>query len=170
VAAKLLDMEPVFLELNEGGFRNNEEACCKVVETIREYQPSVIVVHPPRDYHSDHMETSRCVEDAIYRAGNSAYDAEGNPAGGIMLYYCDAWVMPFEPDVYVDVSEYIQLKRDALACHKSQIGPDGPARGDMIDVEETRARYRGFESGCEYAEAFRLAPRPSAVRKVDLLT
>lgn len=41
--------------------------------------------------------------------------------------------------------------------------------GDMIDIELTRSRNRGFESDCDYAEVFRLAPRPGAVRKAQLL-
>lgn len=85
------------------------------------------------------------------------------------LYYCDAWIMPFEPDVDIDVSEHAELKRQALACHKSQLVGGAPTRGDMIDIELTRSRNRGFESGCDYAEVFRLAPRPGAVRKAKLL-
>lgn len=77
--------------------------------------------------------------------------------------------MPFEPDTYLDVSEHVELKRRALACHTSQLAGGVPTRGDMIDMEMTRARQRGFESGCDYAEAFRFVPRPDAVRRVPLL-
>ena len=168
-AAKLLDMEAVFLGLNEGGLRATEEACKAVVETIRKHQPHVIVTHPPRDYHSDHMETCRAVEDAVYRAGNNAYDADGKPWGNTMLYYCDAWAMPFEPDVYVDVADHLDIKRDALACHKSQLPGGVPSPGDMIEIELVRARQRGVECSSGYAEAFRLAPRPGRVRMAELL-
>ena len=169
-AAKLLDIESVFLRFPEGGFRATEEVCRVVVETIRRNRPAIIVTHPSSDYHSDHMETCRCVSDAIYRAGNNTYEAAGEAWSGMRFYYCDAWFVPFEPDVYVDASEHIDLKREALACHKSQLDSSGPKRGDMIDAEMTRARYRGFECGCEYAEAFRLVPRPGAMRKETLLT
>ena len=113
--------------------------------------------------------TSRTVEDAVYRAGCPACDVAGERHGGMHLYYCDAWAMPFEPDTYVDVSEYADLKSEALACHKSQLVDGVPTPNDMIDIELTRSRNRGFESDCRYAEAFRFVPRPGAVRKVESL-
>ena len=169
-AAELLGTEPVFLRLHEGCLRADEEACRAVVGAMREYRPQVVATHPRRDYHADHMATSQAVEDAVYHCGSGDYDAPGAPCPGPRLYYSDAWAMPFEPDVYVDVSAYADLKQEALACHTSQLAPEGPTRGDMIDIELTRARYRGFECGCEYAEAFRFVPRPGAVRTAELLT
>ena len=39
----------------------------------------------------------------------------------------------------------------------------------MIDRDQTRARYRDFESGFEYAEAFQLVTQLECVNKVELL-
>ena len=168
-AAALLDMEPVFLGFPEGIFAATAETTRAVVEVIRRCRPEVIVTHPPRDYHADHMATSRTVEDAVYRAGCPACDAPGPRHGGMRFYYCDAWATPFEPDTYVDVSEHSAVKREALACHKSQLVGGVPTTGDMIDIELTRSRNRGFESECEYAEAYRFVPRLGSVRKMPLL-
>jgi len=168
-AAELLGMESVFLGLHEGILEHTMETCRAVVAVLRRSRPDVVVTHPPRDYHADHMATSRTVEDAVYRAGCPAFDVPGPPHGGIQLYYCDAWAMPFEPDTYIDVTDYAELKREALACHKSQLVGGVPTRSDMIDIELTRSRYRGFESGFDYAEAYRFVPRPGSIRNAELL-
>ncbi len=168
-AAKLLGMESVFLGFREGDFAHTDASCRAMVETIRKHRPDVVITHPPRDYHADHMATSRSVEDAVHRAGCPGYDTEDPRHGGMLLYYNDPWTMPYQPDLYIDVSAHAELKRQALACHKSQLVGGVPTPGDMIDIEMNRSRQRGFESDCEYAEVFRFAPRPGAVRKVEVL-
>jgi len=169
-AAELLGVEPVFLGFHEGGFMDFEAARHALARCIRKYRPDVILTHPQRDYHTDHMVVSRAVHDAWHICLTASFDCE-EP---IMekcpdLYYCDAWFVPFEPDLYVDVADFMEIKAQALACHKSQLGPDGPAPGDMIDMERVRARYRGIEGGMEFAEAFRFVPRLGKVRTAELL-
>ncbi len=167
-AAELLGMETVFMRFRESGFRPTEGACDALVEQIVKYQPQVIVTHPPLDYHFDHMNTSRCVLDASYLCPG-AYAAAGLSSPWPRLYYCEAWFVPFEPDVYVDVTDYFHLKEQARACHKSQLEPEGPSEGDAIDFARARARCRGIESGFKYAEAFRFVPKLTQVRTAELL-
>ena len=158
-AAKLLGAQTVFLGFAESGFRNTRESCDAMVKTIRDHQPRIIVTHPPLDYHFDHMQTSRCVRDATYLCDRVSS----------VLYYCDAWFVPFQPDVYVDMSDYVELKKQVLACHKSQL-PAGPeAESSMVQMDMVRARYRGIESGYRYAEAFRRDNKLQNVRKAELL-
>ena len=169
-AARLLKAEPEFLGLSEGGFADTEESTLTMTAAIRRHRPDVLVTHPPVDYHSDHMAVSRCVLEAWRRSWNAVYECgeaalEGSPS----LYYCDGWFVPFVPDLYVDVTAHMDLKAEALACHRSQLGPGGPAPGDMIDLEKTRARYRGIEAGVQYAEAFRFVPGLGKVRMMPLL-
>lgn len=169
-AAKLLGMETNFLGFDEAGLTETVELMNACTTTMRRHGPNVIVTHPPVDYHSDHMVVSRCVEDAWYRCANSAHEC-GEPALTHVpsLYYCDAWCTPFTADLYVDVTDYMQIKKDALACHVTQLGPNGPAPGDMIDLEIARARYRGMEAGMTYAEAFRFVPKAGKMRVGELL-
>ena len=61
------------------------------------------------------------------------------------------------------------IKAQAQYCHKSQIPIEGPGDGDIVDLARSRARYRGFESGVTYAEAFRFMPKPGMVRMAELL-
>jgi len=167
-AAKLLQMECVFLRYPDDGFNDDEPACQTMVRTIREYSPDMLITHPPADYHNDHMAVSRCVLLATQRCGGGTYDCGGEPCAPPRLYYSDAWFVPFEPDVYVPVGDQLQLKKQALEYHQSQL----PERGDddMVAMEMVRARYRGIEAAVGYAEAFRFVPRLGQRRVTELLT
>jgi LmbE family N-acetylglucosaminyl deacetylase len=58
----------------------------------------------------------------------------------------------FKPNVYVDISEHLELKLKAHACHVSQLRPP-PHHGSLENVERL-ARLRGAEVSVEAAEAF----------------
>ena len=53
-------------------------------------------------------------------------------------------------DTYVDITDTIEMKIEALRCHKSQIH-DWPVDEWIRD----RARKRGEPAGMEFAEAFK---------------
>jgi len=65
----------------------------------------------------------------------------------------------FEPGFFVDVSEWVELKRRMLACHRSQLARGG--RSDFAPLEPlmlAQCRARGAQAGVEAAEAFRIHP------------
>ncbi len=168
-AAKLLGMTTVFLRLHEGDLANTQETRLKVIEAIRQHRPQIVITHPPRDYHSDHIATSQCVHDATLMCNSYAVLTASPACRQPRLYYCDTWFVPFEPDCYVDITEHIELKLQMMACHKSQLPPK-PVPGDTLDRMRLRSRMRGIEAGAEYAEAFRFVPRLGSVRTGLLLT
>ena len=71
----------------------------------------------------------------------------------------------FEPHFYVDVTDYLELKRQMMQCHKSQL-----ARGENADfspLEEMMIRQceaRGAQAGVRAAEAFR---QHAAWKRID---
>jgi LmbE family N-acetylglucosaminyl deacetylase len=137
-----------------------------VVELIRRHRPKLIITHPPRDYHLDHEMTSHIVEQAVLQCHNACVETDSPPCAAMpLLYYCDAWFVPFEPDEYVDIGAHMDLKLRMLACHRSQLPEHGSEEGDMLDLARLQSRYRGVEAAVRFAEAFRLAPRPGCVRK-----
>ena len=168
-AGQLLGIETAFLGFREAGFRNTPDTADALVEHILDYQPHVIVTHPPMDYHFDHMQTSACVLDASYLCMTKSASLHRPMLRAPRLYYCDAWFVPFVPDVYVDVSAYKDLKQQALAVHKSQLPEDKRTEGTMIEHEMVRARHRGIESGCHLAEAYRIEPKLGDLRQAELL-
>ena len=163
-AARLLGMECAFLRFPEGNFHCTVEAQLALVEQIRRFRPALIMTHPPHDYHLDHIETSRCVYEAVHVCGNPTVRTAAEPCARPALYYADAWFVPFEPDEYVDIGDQVALKRRVLGSHKSQLPPPRSGQDSMIDLAVLQNRFRGVEAGVRYAEAFRLQPFAGAGR------
>ena len=168
-AAKILEMECVFLNLAEGILQSDFDSQMLLSEQIRKYAPQIVITHPPRDYHSDHINTSRCTLEAVLMSSSPCVQTEHPPCPSPKLYYCDAWLVSFLPDEYVDITTSIDLKRDMLGCHKSQLGPCEPAGDNLLDMAVLKSRVRGVEAGVHYAEAFQLVPNLGSVRLRNLL-
>ena len=117
---------------------------------IDKVRPTALML-PASSYNQDH--------DALFRAGFAACRPQlrrHKPFIDFVLT-CDApqlgWrTSPFHPDLYVDISEYLGTKLDALACHKSQLRPP-PDPGSLANVRRL-AELRGAEIGVDAAEAF----------------
>lgn len=117
---------------------------------IDRVRPTVLIL-PATSYNQDH--------EALFAAGFAAcrpHLRDQKPFVSMVLA-CDAvqlgWrTAPFHPNVYVDISEYLGTKLDALACHKSQLRP-APDPGSLANVERL-ARLRGAEIGVDAAEGF----------------
>ena len=58
----------------------------------------------------------------------------------------------FYPTVFVDISDFLPKKLDAMACFKTQIQPAPNPRS--LQAIEALARYRGSTIGTHAAEAF----------------
>jgi len=162
-AAKILGATCEFLRFREGSIPGDDSAWLLILDVIRKHRPRIVVTHPPRDYHLEHEQVSLLVQNAIMQCWNPTVDAAHDPCDRPHLYYTDAWFVPFEPDEYIDVTQHMLLKREALMCHRSQISPN--TGNTMIDHEDARARYRGIEAGVRYAEAFRRAGLPYLPRR-----
>lgn len=169
-AAKRIGMKCVFLRFPEGDFQPTAEARRALVEQIRKYAPRIVITHPPHDYHTDHINTSRCTLEAVMQVGNCTIPTRFPPCPLPKLYYSDAWFVPFEPDTYVDISDLIELKLDMLRCHQSQLPPAGSNEPDMIEYARHQSRTRGIEAQVQYAEGFRFVPNLGSVRVSNLLS
>ena len=57
-----------------------------------------------------------------------------------------------EPNVWVDISEHVERKIDALFCHQSQLQETGEPFREFL---RQRAEHDGRQGGVRYAEGFR---------------
>lgn len=151
-------------EIIYGGFNdldiydNNKEARDKVVDVIREVNPDFIITHNPDDYMPDHTATSRLVFDASFAATVPHYPSKIEKAARLVpIYYMDTYGgLNFEPEEYVDISSVIEQKINMLECHESQLVWMREHDGiDFAEVIRSCARFRGIQSGTQYAEGFR---------------
>lgn len=124
----------------------SSETIVEVEKEINAFRPDVLFTHWPFDTHQDHRSAALSTISAA-RYYNSILMYEPiMPAGRSYV--------AFRPQVYVDISEFIEQKLQALRCHTSQYAKYGE---DWIEAIESRCRLRGFEIGCKYAEAFEAA-------------
>ena len=60
----------------------------------------------------------------------------------------------FVPNVYVDISDFLEQKKEALHCYASQVGEFPDLRSP--EAVEALARFRGATVNVQAAEAFML--------------
>ena len=148
-----LDIDDQFVD------SNSDEQVRKLVRLIREIQPDFIITHSDSDYHRDHMETYRLVFRATCSASLSHYDTETNQRTAPIcpLYLMDTLANAgFDPTEYVDISDTIDIKLKALACHESQIKwMKEHDKIDFIEFVKNCSAVRGYQCGVSFAEGFR---------------
>lgn len=124
-AAAVAGIEYEVLENPDGRLEPTLENREDLIETIRRYEPSVVLSHRPNDYHPDHRATARLVRDAAYMVLVPAIcphvdPLEENPVFGHLSDTFET-PTPFDPDVFVPVEgETLERKYDMLARHESQ--------------------------------------------------
>ena len=129
-----------------------------IVDIIREADPDLIITHDPTDYMPDHVAVAELVFRASFNASVPHYITKVEKASKVTpIYYMDNLAgLSFVPTHFVDVSDEIDLKLEMLECHESQLKwMRDHDHIDFADFVKTCAKYRGFQSNCAYAEAFR---------------
>src|SRR5256714_14058855 len=143
-----------FLRFPDGHLTNSEAARNAFVRLIRKYRPPVIFTHDPSEHifapdpdekpedtaylnHSDPRATGRIVLDAIFPAVGNPRSYRELLAEGLQPYRVHEIYLfgSNQPNIYIDVTETIDLKGQGLQCHVSQLGPDV----DMISRMKERA-------------------------------
>jgi LmbE family N-acetylglucosaminyl deacetylase len=109
-----------------------------IEKAIRETGAELIYTHSISDSHQDHRTVAVNTMGAARKCSNIlSYDAPSS--------------MQFRPTVFVDISDTLDKKVDALMCHGSQV-----EASEMVDAFKVRnsAGYRGHEARVGAAEAF----------------
>src|ERR1035437_293662 len=128
-----------------------------LIVALRRAQPELVVTHHPADYHPDHR-TASSLAFAASLAATLPMVLPTEPAVGVvpaLAYFETLGGAGFVPDQYVDISDYFEKKLELFGCHESQAAWLGEHDVvDMTDVITTVARFRGYQCGVRYAEAF----------------
>ena len=151
-------------------YESSKEQRDKVVDIIREAQPDFIITHAPNDYMPDHVAVSRLVFDASFAASVPHYESGvSTPSQVTPIFYMDnLGGNEFLPTEYVDITDEIDLKLEMLECHESQLKWMREHDNiDFADMVKTISKYRGYQCGATYAEAFSqcmVYPKPTTRR------
>ncbi len=161
-AAQILGVkEVVFLGEPDGMLQPTLELRKKIVRQIRRFRPEVVITGDPTVVwasdryinHPDHRAAATAALDATFPAAGQPnlfeeLEEEGLTAFKPRKVYVTTWG---EPDIYVNVTETIDLKVEALRAHKSQMKDWDPE-----ERIKNWAAERGKGKEMAYAEAFRV--------------
>lgn len=159
-AAKVIQAELYWLGIDDQYLFDNKETRLIFIDTIRKSKPDVVLSSYPNDYHHDHRLTAELIFKTIVAAHLPGVITEMEPTKSIpVLYFYDTLNgLNFIPDEYVDITDTINIKKEMLSKHKSQLSAMKEIlNADLMASMEINALYRGLQSNVKYAEGFKKA-------------
>jgi LmbE family N-acetylglucosaminyl deacetylase len=157
-SVELLGAELFLGEQPDGELADNAGTRLKLVEIYRKFKPSLVLAHAPDDYHPDHRAASALAEAASWSCASHGHRTR-SPAmpAPPALWWMDILSMAgFAPAFLIDITEFLGLKTQMLACHQTQLrrGKDSDF-SPLAELMRLQFRTRGMQAGVEAAEAFR---------------
>ena len=167
-AAKILGLDArENLGIKDGFFKNDEEHQLKVIEIIRKYQPEIVITNAYHDRHPDHSRACDLVNDACFLSGlpkiktnlNGKEQEAWRPR--LLLHFIqDNYI---EPDVVIDITDFMEKKLESIRAYKTQFFVEGVNLDEpqtyisnpaFLDVIKGRASEFGKAIKVPYAEGF----------------
>lgn len=153
------------LAMKDGFFEASEENKKKIIWAIRKYQPKVVLANSITDRHPDHGRASDLVSESCFLAGLPKVETfeNNNPQLAwrpevVYHYIQDRYI---KPDFIVDVTDFIDVKIEAIKAYKTQFfdpeskEPETPISGEeFFDFIKARAMQFGRLIKSQYGEGF----------------
>jgi LmbE family N-acetylglucosaminyl deacetylase len=159
-AAEIVGARCVFLGYHDGFLEPSLALRKDLVREIRRHKPQAVVCSDPTAFfysdsyinHPDHRAVAQAAIDAVFPAAemNLLYPdlaAEGLTGHKVNYVYVH-WGQ--EPNVYIDITDTIDRKIEALRKHESQLGDWDPE-----EMVREWSRETGSRVGFAFAEAYR---------------
>jgi bacillithiol biosynthesis deacetylase BshB1 len=141
----------------DGGIAGGDEQIGAAVDVIRRARPRTVAIPYWVDRHPDHVAASEVLRRAVFKSGLRRYETT-EP------HWRPEWVCHYfindsaTPSFVIDVSNYYEKKRAALACYRSQFAPEGNSTATRLNAPtfrqliESRDAQFGALSGVAFAE------------------
>ncbi len=121
---------------------------------VTEIEPEIVLLPFPGDRHEDHKQVFDACQVALRPVESRSFVKR------ILCYETVSethWSAPavepaFDPQLYVDVSDHLAAKLEAMRCYASQVRPKPDARS--LEAVSALATWRGSVVGMHAAEAF----------------
>ena len=141
-SGKLLGAEKIFW----GGYEDTHlivdvDLIGKIEDVIAEVKPDFIFCNFPDDTHQDHRHLAQAIMSATRYIRN-------------VLFYEGPTTQNFNPQVFVDISDTLEMKVEALKAHNSQVMKTNIEDLSIVEVAHSSANFRGIQGRVKYAEAF----------------
>ncbi len=157
-ASKLLGLnEVIYFKYPDGELDESSEFRERIVKNIRKYQPEVVLCTDPIRQsfyiHRDHRVTGQVVLDAVYPYSRDRLYYPHHEEEGILTHKVkDVLFWGSEnPNEVIDITQYIDIKIDALKQHASQLSNMSSVDGWI----KSSACRSAAENKYEYGESFR---------------
>jgi bacillithiol biosynthesis deacetylase BshB1 len=163
------------LALPDRAIGTSPDHTLRVVEIIRRVRPRTIAIPYWNDRHPDHESSAAMLRDAVFNAKLKRYKAAGDPwQPETVCYYFinDSGPVSF----VVDVSDYYDTKRRALACYTSQFTRATESADTRLNspsftqLIESRDAQFGALAGVAFAEGLVVSQpvvRPHLLKDVE---
>jgi LmbE family N-acetylglucosaminyl deacetylase len=146
MSAKVMgSRQPEFLDLSPDEITFNRKFITRIDEIIHNHKPEAVFTQWIGDSHQDHQTLTRAVI-AASRDLNNLFMYETTIPGGLTEN-------AFRPQLYIDISETLEIKKNALNCFDSQKVRCGDP---WIPAIVGRSSYRGYQMNTKHAEAFEI--------------
>ena len=112
-----------------------------IENVMKKTAPIFIFVNYPKDTHQDH----RYLAEATISAARNTKN---------ILFYEVPTSIDFNPNVFVDISQFMERKIEALIAHTSQIDKTNIEGLSILEIAKSTALFRGTQGRTKYAEGF----------------
>ncbi len=159
-AAAVLGVKEVLaLRYLDGELEDTQEFRGRIVKAIRTFRPDVVISPDPHRrtfyFHRDHRITGLVTQDAVFpyardRLHFPEHEAEGlvpHKVGTMLFWGAE------DSDTFIDISNSMDVKIEALKKHKSQIS--GLSGDESTNWLRNWCKEVGEQEGYQYAESFR---------------
>ena len=153
------------LKIPDGQIELNKKSLARVIEVLRTYQPTIILIPHWLERHPDHEHAHRLCKEAWFYAGlekiRTSVNGKNQEPYRPKRYYHFMQKYEFAPSFIVDVSDVYEIKTKSLHAYKSQFhNPKSKERETLLSsrlfLESIRARDNHFGSllNVAYGEPF----------------
>lgn len=156
-AAALYGAAVRFLRFDDEGLQDTPETRRAVLNAMRWANPDVILTNCPWDGSTDHAMTAKIVSEVILSLPGKLVPADEPPISKApsVFFWDTAAGIRFSPEVYVDISEVMDQKIEAISKHKSQYAwMDTFQIHGFVEHAQIVSAFRGLQAGVRYAEGF----------------
>ena len=135
---EITDFEPV--ECSTLAY--NKEIMQRVEKVIYDYKIDTVFIHFGTDMNQDHVAASQICITAARHCSN------------ILQYQSNGYILDnvFYPTYFIDISDFVQKKREALACYSGE----HDRFNRLFETNIERNHIWGYGNEVEYAEGFKI--------------
>ncbi len=153
------------LNICDGQIEVNDTNRRKIIQVIRKYRPSIMLIPHFNDRHPDHVQGHQLCREAWFYAGlrkitTKLHGKAQEPWRPNNYFHYMQW-HEFQPSLIVDISDVYEIRLKSILAYRSQFyDPKSKepqtllSQRSFLDFVETRAKSYGFKIGVKYGEPF----------------